>query len=712
MEPTDRINEQLGRLAETIDVEDTSTSLAGVRGTFNTRRRRRRAFTGVAVSAVLVGGGVVAINSTRDGGGSSSLSISGPETTQPVADTVVDSGAGSSEAVTPDGEPSDALEPVVVASPDATSAATGVEVVGAEASLAVTAPGSIENGFVEWLVPWEDGFLTGRRFQQPQALPESLPEEIVALFPQEVVDFFDGELPPTINEAITMLSEADLLDEVTAVLAEHPEANEAIYGVPTEDPEFEAFFSTDGTDWEPVSFTLPDGIQYAQSVQAVGDRLVMMSQLQPEIDLENLGQIGSFRPQGSIVVASTTDLTNWDIVTIPDTPRPADVPDFVRVDVYPQSLAANAGGWVVRAGSSTNIDVLEVLPADVRERVVSGGNGYYTDFDEAGITVVLEGPYVEVLGDDGEVINFEPEWRDEIPFTWAELGVPDFDVETLYGSDSGGTLWSARWGGTPTLSTGTQAYAVVGSSDGFYATSGSLDYSPDGLNWTSFDLPDGAIGVSSILPVDRGVIAVVSRGTDGTGIYRVTGSEGVWEPIEVPGLPSSLNGWFGGSSTPTSALIFDAAPPPQPRPTTVVFEEDGFTLSISNDGSIFTVNLVDASGAVLVDESQDLNQVADEPGFINWTEQGIEVRDPETEELIASFSSEVVDAAYSEQIPVYADSDEYFPDMWLLATVNGDRWLLDDLDDNEEFFGLQAMAINGEQLLIGLGPDWISYDLG
>ena len=117
--------------------------------------------------------------------------------------------------------------------------------------------------FAEWMAPWREGFLVGSTMYPPQSLPSELPPDVVALFPQEVTDLFNGTLPPTIEEATKMLSEAGLLDEVTAVLQEHPEASAAIYGVPSTDPPtVEARFTVDGITWEPVEMTLPAGAGY------------------------------------------------------------------------------------------------------------------------------------------------------------------------------------------------------------------------------------------------------------------------------------------------------------------------------------------------------------------------------------------------------------------------------------------------------------------
>ena len=107
-----------------------------------------------------------------------------------------------------------------------------VEVIDGVAQVGASAGSNGAPEYGEWSVPWEDGFLVGSTFFPPQPLPDELPEEVRALFPQEVLDLFDGGLPATISEATTMLSDAGLLDVVSEIISNNPEAYDAIYGTP------------------------------------------------------------------------------------------------------------------------------------------------------------------------------------------------------------------------------------------------------------------------------------------------------------------------------------------------------------------------------------------------------------------------------------------------------------------------------------------------
>ncbi len=118
----------------------------------------------------------------------------------------------------------------------------------------------------EWIVPWEDGFLVGSMAYQPQPLPDELPEEVVALFPQEVIDLFGGDLPATISEATEQLSEAGLLEVVSEIIQNNPAASEAIYGVETGPPTLDVRYTVDGITWEPREVVAPPGATYFSGV--------------------------------------------------------------------------------------------------------------------------------------------------------------------------------------------------------------------------------------------------------------------------------------------------------------------------------------------------------------------------------------------------------------------------------------------------------------
>lgn len=706
MEPLEPTTEQFVDVASAIDVGDTAAALAAVQQRVVGRRRRRRAATGVLVSAMLVTGGVVAINNFNGRDGDNALSIGASETTDVPETTDVAEPVTTDGATNPDAAP--AAAPVVEAVP-----AGAVEIIDTTAtSVQITGPvDPFENGWVDWLVPWRDGFLVGRTSQTPQALPESLPEEVVALFPQEVVDFFDGELPPTINEAIDMLTDAGLLDEVTAVINENPEAFDAVYSEPVPESAFDVFFSTDGSEWEQVPFTNPDGSAWLASVQSVGDRLVAMSQGQPDFSVAP-GPLTIPDSTGPVVVSSTTDLVNWDVIEVPVAPRPVGLPDVFSYNVHPQSLVVNPTGWVVTVYEDSQVRPDRLLPPDVFERVTNGEFGYGTSTDATGITLTIDGPYVPEFDPNGVPTGPQPEPAEEFSFTWEELGVVD-DVTAWIEQGPGVQIWAAPWGGTPLKADEVIGSSIVGSTDGFYSSTNNLLYSPDGVTWNTLEVPGEVYGVQALLPVDGGVIAMIA-GPDGVDFYRVSSAGATWVLLDIPGLPDSLSNSFGGLSPSASAIVVDASPGRTPPPITVTFESDGFVLTIRESYPSGNVTLVDPEGVTILDETRDLNSRTG-LDVIQFNPEAVEIFDPDSGEVLFSVDPEVFQAAYSAQYDeISFGAEEYRPDMWLIATTDGQRWLIEDLVDDENgesYFGPASLAVNGDTLLINLGEEWVTYDL-
>ena len=233
-------------------------------------------------------------------------------------------------------------------------------------------PGSVAgvNGapeYGEWIVPWDDGFLVGSMGYQPQPLPDELPEEVVALFPQEVIDLFGGDLPATISEATEQLSEAGLLEVVSDIIQNNPAASEAIYGVETGPPTLDVRYTVDGVTWEPREVVAPAGATYFSGVTAVDDRLaVVYSDIDP---------LTGATSDGSVTVATTSDLSTWteqDIVV----PSPGELPEGINWSVYAQGLVANDNGWVLAVSDSIDADPYGCCPRTFSTRWMPGtGSG-------------------------------------------------------------------------------------------------------------------------------------------------------------------------------------------------------------------------------------------------------------------------------------------------------------------------------------------------
>lgn len=701
MNEFDELSSSLSDEASGIEVEPTAMALDQVRSGTTKRRRRRRALAGSVSALALVAGGLVAVNAVGGDSGSDSLSIAGPEdevvaeTTSTTTTLETDGATVSEGSESDDGAGAPVEQPVVEVG--STGVATPVNVVE-QAAISVAGPAGGDT-YTEWLAAWDDGFLSASRTFTPQSLPTELSEEISALFPQEVLDLFEGGLPSTIEEATSMLTEAGLLDEVTDVLAEHPEASEAIYSQPTAEPVYEVLFTTDGEEWEPLEFVLPEGVGDIRTVRSTGDRLAVLSQVQTQFTGSSFD---SPAQDGAIYLSSTTDLLNWDVTELSNDGRPADLPEVLSYSVYPQGLAANADGWVATAFESIDIrlEALGELFPDLGAALQANiGLGY--GYDEQGIEISVEpGEY----DNDGNPIPLDPATRQEFNLTWDELGVDQAFVPSQRGNDA--SMWAASWGNSPvSVEAESAPYDIVAADNGFYGVAETLLYSADGVSWTKLTSPVESFGVQGPLPIGDGV-AVMVMTEAGSITYRVNGATDVWEPIDLDGIPDNLSGNFGNSGAVWMLVEQDV-----PEPTSITVEADGFTLTQSDNLSGSTVLLVDADGNEVINETWN-RRSDDDPGVLEYSLSGIDVVDPVSGEVIVSIDSAVMEAAYREAYPSSIE-ESYDPDVWLLASVDGDNWIVDHLGQSPdgEFFGPGASAINGSTVLIANGQQWNRYDL-
>ncbi len=192
------------------------------------------------------------------------------------------------------------------------------------------------NVLVQDVVPWDGGFLAIGTESQPVPLPSDLPPEIVELFSEEVRELFPEGLPSQ-DEAIEILQDAGLFDEVMAVLSDHPEASDALSTDPL--PRLlVAAWSADGLDWERAALHQPTDIAEVSSYSTRGDRLTVVGPI---------GRLDGIVPI-TLEVATTTDLVNWEttefIVTQDSTGNPVDITSYA----HPWEVAANDTGWIVQ----------------------------------------------------------------------------------------------------------------------------------------------------------------------------------------------------------------------------------------------------------------------------------------------------------------------------------------------------------------------------
>lgn len=662
--PDDDLRARLHSAAETIESGD--LSLDDVRGTARRRSLLTRAGTLVGVVG-LVAAGVVAVVTTGDSDDPGTLVSVDPTVPEsPESTVLVDDTTGTT--LPAPGTPGVTVE--VVQRPG---------VVGQQ----VGSGGAPEYG--EWATPWRDGFIVGAQTFTPQPLPAELPEEIVALFPPEVIELFGGELPPTIDEATAMLSEAGLLDVVSDILEANPEASEAIYSAPVDPgpPTLDVRFTTDGVTWEPIEMTLPTGASYVPGVTTVGDRLV--------VAYSTMDPTTGMNVDGIVRVATTADLENWDVQEVVTPPPPVVFPAGIGWSTDVAGFAANESGWALSVHGGVSIDFEALLPEDVRADL-GGEMGYGMSNDSSGITIE------RTVGDTVETDRY----------TWEELGVEPEVAAYLGDQGYEPSLWASTWGGTPTSSGVDRGFGqLLATSSGFLRIGDDARFSPDGLTWTTVELPVDDAFVSGSLVFDGGVILLVSDFRGGSQFFRVDETGGSPVLVDIPGLPEHVQS--GYSAATREALMIDASEPPPPPPPLVV-EYDGYRLTLDNEDA--SVEIVDLTTDEVVGEANLRDFGVEGEGNVVLDDEGVTVTDPGTDEVLVAIPTEALEAASEQMRP---DTEfEYTPDFWLLASRDGERFLLVDLDDGtgpDSSMGVGSLASNGSMVLAQVADEWVTYDL-
>ena len=257
-------------------------------------------------------------------------------------------------------------------------------------------------GTVNWLVPWDDGFLAVGVSSQLPLLPDQLPPEIVELFPPEVVELFPDGLPPTREAAIEILRDAGLLEVVTDILDEHPEAMDAITSVPRSDPELTAAWTADGNTWIPTELSPPENLGEVSQLTVSGDHLTVA------------GAVRAADPDAPwvVAIASTTDLENWNAVSLP-VPLADEGTAPWESWVSPIAVAADDEHWVVRifaAPDSSSPAETELWSAAWGADPTMVGTG-----EPSNTLLATSEGFVDI----GDGVSFSPDGQ-----TWTEVAAP------------------------------------------------------------------------------------------------------------------------------------------------------------------------------------------------------------------------------------------------------------------------------------------------
>lgn len=727
------VESELAAAAVGVDVGDPNVMLTTVRKTVVKRRRRRNAVLGVAAAGTLVMSGVVIANLAG---------TDGDDVFSTATDPVVDSTSTTAVA-------SDTLEPVTP--PPVEVVATSSAVVTDPGFAADAGPGDTQ------LLEWHDGFLALSAAYDPQPLPTELPQEVIDLFPQEVVDLFADGLPATIDEATAMLTDAGLLDEVSQIISSNPDASDAIYSAGSSRV-VTTRVSPDGVEWSDIDLALPNGVN-VWDVVSTGDRLVAVG-----TDFGPFSGAGTDGPT-TFDVVSSTDLVNWTTQTVDAVQPPADLPDYVTFSSYPGRIAANDAGWVLAASSYQDVDLLSLVPPEVRAELENTGYGTTSDDESLTIEVYQEGSSYEsaavpattvAVGDasaesDSVDVGAESDSgtdtaraASEEPlksytFTWAELGLDGPPEESA--GESVSAIWTSNWVDAPIESTAdanlTDYGQVIGFDGGFAAAaSNGATVSTDGVTWTSTEFP-GAGFTNGLLPVGDSVIAFATANNGAHTQYRLDLSTLTWTAVEIPGLPAGLG---IGSVGDGAATFYDygtsggVATAPSGETRSWV-EADGYrfelTVGYAEDGTMslaYELTLIETGEVVSSESVSGVDAEVDEPfEFAHEVanDGGIAVVDPATGETLVVFDfeqmvfeqigpdGEVIEITSDVSIDVEADYSE--PDMWIVAT-DGASWLVEQIppnDSSEYGPGVGAVAMsNGVVLASRYDGTFLRYELG
>ena len=429
---------------------------------------------------------------------------------------------------------------------------------------------------------------------------------------------------------------------------------------------------------------LPPGATFFSGTSAVGDRLVVAYSTTDPLTGMPVG--------GRVVVATTTDLSTWTTQEIV-LPSPGELPEGVNWSVFPQGLVANESGWVVPVSSSIDVDAYSLVPEDVRAGI-DDSRGLSIGTDSNGVTIETD---FDENGGDPAISAF---------YTWEDLGVGPEIGQLLSEQDFTPTLWTASWEGTP-VPTGAPAAQgpMVATPAGFVLWNDQTWFSPDGITWTPTPLPVGASWVSGAFAVDDGLIMQSSTDTGEYLFHHVDQRGGDAVRLDLPvGPEGSLVSGASMSGSATAGMIV-AAMPPVPDSELLSVEVDGYRLTVRQPSGVFEVVDV-ATGDVIVSEIPFGPGTDDGP--IAFDQAGVTVTDPDTGDVLVVFPQDVLEAAENG----YFDDGggDYNPDFWLVASLDGERFVIDDLDD-DGVNGPVSVASNGSRLLVQDGTTWLTYDL-
>ena len=246
---------------------------------------------------------------------------------------------------------------------------------------------------------------------------------------------------------------------------------------------------------------------------------------------------------------------------------------------------------------------------------------------------------------------------------------------------------------------------IVATPAGFVRWDRQTRFSTDGVTWSASPLPnpDGFVNVA--FAVDGGIIAVGNTFEGVPEVHLLDETGGSPELLDVPGLPTI--GQVGSAQpwAPGSAAAFDAG---GQGFSILSVEEGGYRLSARPAAGVF--ELIDvATGEVLIYELADPFDPDAESSF-DFGVDGVTVTDPETGAVLVTISQERLDEAEA----TYFESSgngQGEQALWVLATADGERFVLDERIGNASNTGNIGVTTNDDRVLVATGDGWASFEL-
>ncbi|MEM9515783.1 MAG: hypothetical protein AAGA42_13105, partial [Actinomycetota bacterium] len=414
----------------------------------------------------------------------------------PVAPATSEPAPAATESVAPSTKPSTA--PAVDDGPASTTQLTEVVDV-TEAITEQLGP----DPFVQWVVPWQGGFLMLGDSTSDLPLPDDRIGELVDSVPPEWQESITDNPNPTDQEVVDGLKANGLWNPAVRILLSD-------LGEPA-DTSSALVYSPDGIEWAPAAGTLPDGDStYNRGVAVHGDRLAMYTVIDDQ-------------PH----VATTTDLVSWryDPVVVPQLRD--DLPPTIMEHSFPGQLVANEAGWAVpysyvyALNSAVVAEQLDLDPDSASVSMSAGPIGNDTDAMQLTISV----------GDGSS---------EETSVAPGDLGLTAEHVDLLSQAASSMSYpLVARWDSAPVRADPVAADELIASTGDIVA----LTY-PDGViqrlfdgRWVPMATPMGDAVVMQLVPLDDDVGAITGGPDGDTALLRLDPVANSPAPDGPSGLP-------------------------------------------------------------------------------------------------------------------------------------------------------------------------------